>query len=166
MGATTVDLAARFAENDYLAIEVHKPGVGSLLKQAVERELGNIRVICHDAVEVIRYMLPANSLDQVLILFPDPWPKKKHHKRRLLSAGFLELLIPRMKMNACMFLATDQEDLAVHMMEVCDNHPGLINLAGKGHYAPRPAWRKPTKFENRGRKLDHPVWDLCYCPAC
>jgi len=165
-GATIADLAARFPENDYLAVEVHKPGVGGLIRKAVDRELGNIRIICHDAVEVVRHQLPDNSLDQVLILFPDPWPKKRHHKRRLINAEFAGLLRTKLKMNATLLLATDDADLATYMLEVCDNDPGLFNLAGKGYFSPSPAWRRPTKFEDRGLGFNHRIWDLCYCRAC
>lgn len=165
MGETTLDLAGRYPENDYLAVEVHRPGAGSLIRNAVNLNIHNIRIICHDVVEVLQYQLPENCLDQVLILFPDPWPKKKHHKRRLVSPEFLGLLKPALKMNARLFLATDWEDLATHMLDICDRDPGLINLAGTGNFSPRPAWRRITKFETRGRKLNHKVWDLSYCPA-
>jgi len=163
MGETTLALAARHPENDYLGVEVHRPGVGRLLRGARERDLRNLRVICHDAVEVIRHQLPDNSLDEVFILFPDPWPKKKHHKRRLVSAAFLASLLPKMKDHARLYLATDWEDLAGHLLETCDACPGLMNLAGRGRFAPRPRWRPLTKFEERGRQLGHVVYDLIYC---
>lgn len=163
MGETTLALAAAHPENDYLGVEVHRPGVGRLIREAAERNVRNLRVICHDAVEVIRDQLPDASLDEVFILFPDPWPKKKHHKRRLVTAAFLERLLPKMKGHARLYLATDWEDLAEHLLETCDGFPGLVNLAGPGRFAPRPLWRPATKFEARGRELGHRVWDLIYC---
>ena len=163
MGETTVKLACKYPENDFLAIEVHKPGVGSLIRQAVDSDIKNIKVICHDVVEVLQHQIPDNSIDSVQIFFPDPWPKKKHHKRRLVNDRFLDLISPKLKMNARLFLATDWEDLANHMLEACDKDSGFINLAGKGNFSPRPVWRPRTKFEVRGDALNHQVWDLCYC---
>jgi tRNA (guanine-N7-)-methyltransferase len=165
MGETLINLAKNNCENDYLAIEVHRPGVGSLIRNAVANNLDNIRVINHDIIEVLQYQLAANSLDQVYIFFPDPWPKKRHHKRRLVSPYFLKLLLPKLKRNARLFLATDWEDLAYHMLDVCDHYPGLSNIAGNGHFTPRPVWRPLTKFELRGKKLLHDVWDLSYYPT-
>jgi tRNA (guanine-N7-)-methyltransferase len=162
-GDSTLALAARCPENDYLAVEVHRPGVGNLLRRAARAGLRNVRVIRHDAVEVLQYQIPDNSLDEVHILFPDPWPKKKHHKRRLVSTAFLELLLPKLKNHARLYLATDWPDLAEHMLEVCDAFPGLRNLAGRGRYAPRPLWRYRTRFEQRGEKREHQVYDLIYC---
>jgi tRNA (guanine-N7-)-methyltransferase len=164
MGETLVRLANLNQGNDYLGIEVHRPGVGCLIRQAVENNLGNIRIINHDVVEVLKYQIPENSLDQVYLFFPDPWPKKRHHKRRLVSPDFLALLVPKLKSNARLFLATDWQDLAEYMLHICDHDPALVNLAGSGNFAPRPAWRPITKFEHRGRSMDHKVWDLCYCP--
>jgi len=163
MGETLVQLASNHPENNYLAIEVHKPGVGSLIKNAIQHDLANIRVINHDVIDVLKHQLPDNSLEQVYIFFPDPWPKKRHHKRRLVNPEFLSLLKPKLKAHARLFLATDWQDLAEHMLAVCDQDPALINIAGRGHYTPRPVWRPITKFENRGIKLEHGVWDMCYC---
>lgn len=163
MGETLIALAQANPDNDYIAVEVHRPGVGSLLKSAAALELTNIRVINHDVIEVLRDQLPDGSLDQVYIFFADPWPKKRHHKRRLVNTAFLGLLKPKLKSHARLFLATDWPDLADHLLTVCDKDPGLINIAGRGHYTPRPAWRPITKFEQRGLKLEHRVWDLCYC---
>ena len=162
MGETLIKFAERHPENDYLSVEVHKPGVGSLIATADMKQLQNIRVFNHDVVEVLQHQLPDKSLDEVYILFPDPWPKKRHHKRRLVNAHFIKLLIPKLKSHARIFLATDWEDLAEHMLAVCDGNNDLRNLAGEGHFAPRPVWRPLTKFENRGIKLGHNVWDLCY----
>ena len=163
MGETTLALAQRHPDNDYLAVEVHRPGVGGLIRRAAEEDIRNIRIICHDVMEVLRCQVPARSLDEVYIFFPDPWPKKKHHKRRLVSARFLELLLPKLKSHGRLYLATDWEDMAAHLLHTCDSFPGLINLAGTGHYAPRPVWRPQTKFESRGRQLRHAVHDLAYC---
>lgn len=162
MGETTVALAAANPGNDYLAVEVHRPGVGSLLRLMAERELTNIRVIQHDVVEVLRWQIPDESLEAVYIFFPDPWPKKRHHKRRLVNPHFLEILVPRLKAHGRVFLATDWEDLAMYLLEVCDAFPGLENLAGRGNFAPRPAWRPPTKFERRGLRQGFATFDLVY----
>lgn len=163
MGEALIELAEANPENDYLATEVHRPGVGSLILNAARKKLKNIRVINHDVVDVIKNQLANDSLDQVYIFFSDPWPKKRHHKRRLINTEFLKLLKPKLKLNARLFLATDWQDMARHMLEVCDEEPRLINIAGIGNYIPRPVWRPLTKFEKRGRKLNHDIWDLCYC---
>lgn len=165
MGEATVALAQAHPENDYLAIEVHRPGVGSLLRRAAEAGIDNLRVIAHDAVEVLRDQIAAQSLDQVCLLFPDPWPKKRHHKRRLLSTEFLALLLPKLKRHGRLYLASDWQELALHMQSTCDACAGLVNLAGTGRFAPRPAWRPRTKFERRGERLEHEVRDLAYAPA-
>ena len=165
MGETLISLADRHPENDYLAIEVHRPGVGSLIRHAMDKGLHNIRIINQDVIDVIQFQLTDNCLDEVYIFFPDPWPKKRHHKRRLVNPEFIKRLKAKLKLNARMYLATDWEDLAQHILTVCDADPGLINIAGNGNFTPRPAWRPQTKFERRGQKLNHQVWDLCYCPA-
>lgn len=162
MGEVSMALAKKHPENDYLAIEVHRAGIGSLIRQAASAELGNIRVICHDVVESLKQQIPDRSLDEVYIFFPDPWPKKRHHKRRLISPELVTLLCRKLKCHARLFIATDWQDLAEHVLDVCDSVPGLINLAGQGHYAPRANWRPLTKFEQRGRKLGHQVWDFAY----
>lgn len=162
MGESTVALARLHPENDYLAVEVHQPGVGSLVRHAALHGVTNLRIICRDVMEVLRCQLRAASLDEVYLFFPDPWHKKRHRKRRLVNARFLELLVPRMKSHARLFLATDSPELAQHMLAVCDAYPGLINLAGHGNFAPRPAWRPRTKFELRGVRGDRRAWDLCF----
>ena len=161
-GENIVALANRHSDNDYLALEVHKPGVGKLIRQAVALNLSNIRVICHDAVEVLAHQIDDKTLDQILIFFPDPWPKKRHHKRRLLQPEFVALLRRKLQDHGRLFLATDWQDLAEHMLRVCDAEGELFNLAGRGNYSPRPKWRPLTKFEQRGRHLQHQVWDLAY----
>jgi len=160
MGETTAEIAAAHPELDYLAAEVHTPGVGSLLKLIEERGLSNVRIVQHDVVEVLTNMIPEAALDGVHIFFPDPWPKKRHHKRRLIQPGFVSLLASRMKRNAYLHVATDWEDYARQVLEVLSASPELRNTADG--YAPRPAQRPQTKFETRGLKLGHPVWDLVF----
>ncbi|HMM54834.1 MAG TPA: tRNA (guanosine(46)-N7)-methyltransferase TrmB [Candidatus Desulfobacillus sp.] len=160
MGETTASIAAAHPENDYLGIEVHTPGVGSLLKQIGERGLGNLRVIQHDAVEVLRDMIPPASLDGAHVFFPDPWPKKRHHKRRLVQPGFVALLASRLKPGACLHLATDWQEYAEQMLAVLGAEPQLENTAAG--FSPRPGQRPQTKFEARGLKLGHGVWDMVF----
>ncbi len=160
MGETTASIAASHPENDYLGIEVHTPGVGSLLKRVAEAGLANVRVIRHDALDVLEHMIPPGSLDGVHVFFPDPWPKKRHHKRRLLQPPFLRLLASRMKPGAYLHVATDWQDYAQQILEVLAGEPLLVNTAPG--YASRPAYRPLTKFESRGLKLGHGVWDLIF----
>ena len=162
MGEVTALLAKTHPENDYLAVEVHRPGVGSLIRRIVHDGLTNIRISDQDVTNVLRYQLPANSLDMVYIFFPDPWPKKRHHKRRLVNTEFLDLLNNCLKANGRLFIATDWQDLAEHVLETFSRHQDFINLAGAGQYAPRPYWRPHTRFEKRGQKLEHTIWDLVY----
>jgi tRNA (guanine-N7-)-methyltransferase len=160
MGETTVAIAAANPGTDYLGIEVHSPGVGSLLKLIGETGLSNVRVVQHDAVEVLRDMLAPASLSACHIFFPDPWPKKRHHKRRLIQAPFIELLASRMKPGAILHAATDWEEYAVHILQVLSASRDFRNTAET--YAARPAGRPLTKFEERGLKLGHRVWDLVF----
>lgn len=160
MGETTADIAARHPENDYLGIEVHTPGVGSLLKRIADAGLTNVRIIRHDAVEVLQAMIAPASIDGIHIYFPDPWPKKRHHKRRLLQPPFVALLASRMKPGAYLHVATDWEDYAQAILEVLAAEPSLTNIAAG--FAPRPPWRPETKFEARGLKLGHRVWDVLF----
>jgi tRNA (guanine-N7-)-methyltransferase len=161
-GEHLADLAAAHPERDYFGIEVHRPGVGHLLMLAQERGLTNLRVSDHDAVEVLRQQLPAASLDEVLILFPDPWHKKRHHKRRLIQPAFVELLASRLKADGILRLATDWEAYAQQMLDVLRGSPGFINLSTSGDWMPRPQGRAPTRFEKRGARLGHGVWDLAF----
>jgi tRNA (guanine-N7-)-methyltransferase len=160
MGETTVAIAAAHSECDYIGIEVHTPGVGSLLKQIDELGLTNVRVIQHDAVEVLRDMLGPASLAGVHLFFPDPWPKKRHHKRRLLQPAFLALLARRLRPGGYIHCATDWEDYAQQMLAVLTAESLLENTAIG--YAPRPDYRPLTKFEQRGLRLGHGVWDLVF----
>ena len=160
MGETTARIAAGHPGNDYLGIEVHAPGVGSLLQRIATPGLSNVRIIQHDAVEVLESMIAPACLDGVHAFFPDPWPKKRHHKRRLIQPPFVALLASRMKQGAYVHVATDWEDYAQQIMEVLSIEPLLANTADG--YAPRPGQRPLTKFEDRGLKLGHGVWDLVF----
>lgn len=160
MGETTAAIAASRPKNDYLGIEVHTPGVGSLLKQIAEHGLTNVRIIQHDAVEVLRSMIAPGSIDGVHIFFPDPWPKKRHHKRRLIQPALVHLLAERMKPGAYLHVATDWEEYAGHILATLCVEPLLRNTADR--YAPRPEYRPQTKFESRGLKLGHGVWDIVF----
>ena len=160
MGETTVTIAKAHPQYDYLAIDVHTPGVGSLLKQIDESGLVNVRVIQHDAVEVLQRMLPFDCLDGAHIFFPDPWPKARHHKRRLIQPEFIAFLCRHLKRGGYIHAATDWENYAVQILEVLSNEPQLANTAID--YAPRPEYRPLTKFEQRGLRLGHGVWDLVF----
>jgi tRNA (guanine-N7-)-methyltransferase len=160
MGETTAEIAAAHPENDYLGIEVHTPGVGSLVKRVSEADLNNIRIIQHDAVEVLEHMLAPSSLDGIHLFFPDPWPKKRHHKRRLVQAPFIALAASRLKPGGYFHAATDWEEYAVQMLAVLSAEPTLSNTAVD--YAARPESRPQTKFEARGLRLGHRVWDLVF----
>lgn len=162
MGQSLVDMAAASPQVNYLGVEVHRPGVGKLLHGMAESGVENIRVYCDDAVPVLEECIADASLDGVQIFFPDPWHKKRHHKRRLIQPGFVKLLCKKLKTGGFLHLATDWENYAEHMLEVLSAEPGLVNTAGVGHYAPRPAGRPLTKFEQRGQRLGHGVWDLLF----
>jgi tRNA (guanine-N7-)-methyltransferase len=160
MGETTAAIAAAHPGIDYLGVEVHGPGVGSLLNRIHSLGLRNVRVVQHDAVEVLEHMIAPASLDGVLIYFPDPWPKKRHHKRRLIQPAFVRLVASRMKPGATLHVATDWEDYAAQILAMLGEEPELENTAHG--YAPRPATRPETKFERRGVKLGHRVWDVIF----
>ena len=161
-GETLAALATAHPERDYLGIEVHRPGAGHLLRLAEERGLTNLRVICHDAVEVIEQRIAPASLDEVLILFADPWHKKRHHKRRLVQAPFVALLASRMRPGATLRLATDWEPYAQQMLEVLNDSADFVNASPDRGFVPRPAWRTATRFERRGERLGHGVRDLTF----
>lgn len=160
MGETTAHMAGERPDQDFLALEVHTPGVGALLKTLAEQDIPNVRIIQHDAVEVAQAMLAPASLDSIHIFFPDPWPKKRHHKRRLIQPDFIALLATRLKTGATVHAATDWEEYASHILAVLAAEPSLENTANG--YAPRPAARPQTKFERRGLKLGHPVFDIIF----
>jgi tRNA (guanine-N7-)-methyltransferase len=155
-------LAQAHPECDYLGVEVHRPGVGHLLLVIERHELTNLRIVCHDAVEVLEQQIPLRSLDEIIILFPDPWPKKRHHKRRLIQAPFVALLVERLKTGGLLRLATDWQAYAEQMLEVLDAAPRLQNLAAPERFMPRAGQRAQTRFELRGERLGHAVWDLAY----
>ena len=160
MGETTAAIAQAQPERDFLGIEVHTPGVGSLLRHIQARNLENVRVVQHDAVDVLRHMIPDASLDGVHIFFPDPWHKKRHHKRRLIQADFVALLVGKLKVGGYVHVATDWQEYAEWTLDVLRAEPRLENTAPD--YAPRPNYRPLTKFEQRGLRLGHGVWDLIF----
>ena len=160
MGDATAAIAAALPDTDFLGIEVHAPGVGALLKLIGERGLSNLRIVRHDAVEVLEHMIAPGSLAGVHVFFPDPWHKTKHHKRRLIQPPFVSLLASRLAPGGYLHCATDWQPYAEQMLEVLGAEPTLLNTADG--YAPRPAYRPLTKFENRGLKLGHGVWDLVF----
>lgn len=156
-------LATAHPERDYLGIEVHRPGVGHLLMLAASKNLTNIRTSEHDAVEVLREQIAPDALDEVLVLFPDPWHKKRHHKRRLIQPPFLELVASRLAEGGVFRLATDWEPYAQQMLEVLSAATNqFVNLSPTGDWMPRPEERAPTRFEKRGARLGHGVWDLAF----
>jgi tRNA (guanine-N7-)-methyltransferase len=160
MGETTAKIAQTLPDCDFLAAEVHTPGVGALLKLIEELALTNIRIIQHDVVEVLQNMLADASLDGVHIFFPDPWHKTRHHKRRLIQAGFVKLLCSKLKIGGYLHVATDWQEYAEWVLEVLNAEPLLQNTAE--NYAEKPGYRPLTKFENRGIKLGHGVWDMVF----
>lgn len=161
-GDSLAQMATAAPERDFLGIEVHRPGVGHLLHLVGEAELSNVRVMHHDAVEIINQMIPDESLDRVQIYFPDPWHKARHNKRRIVKPEFVALLATKIQRGGVLHLATDWEDYAIQMLDVMTAAPDYKNQAGEGNYAERPDYRPLTKFENRGIKLGHGVWDLLF----
>ena len=161
-GVSLSEMAANNPEQDYIGIEVHSPGVGNLLQQIEMLELKNLRVMNDDAVEVLKQSIPDISLDAVYLFFADPWHKKRHHKRRIVQNEFVQLLRKKLKVGGLFHMATDWEHYAKHMMKVMNASEGFENTAGKDHYLPRPDYRPLTKFEQRGQRLGHGVWDLIF----
>jgi tRNA (guanine-N7-)-methyltransferase len=160
MGETTAEIAAAHPERNFIGIEVHAPGVGSLLREVDRRGLANVRVIRHDAVEVVDAMIPPGSLAAIHVFFPDPWPKKRHHKRRLLKPDFVRALARRLAPGGYLHVATDWSDYAEEMLATLGAERLLANTV-QG-FAPRPESRPQTKFERRGTRLGHPVFDLLF----
>lgn len=161
MGDSLIALAKQHPEMDFLGIEVHQPGVGRTLANAMSQELTNLKIFADDAIEVLKHVAPA-SLDRVLLLFADPWPKKKHHKRRIVQDAFVEMVAQKLKLHGQFRLATDWQDYADHMLAVLDKSTSFRNCFGQGQYAPSPFERPITKFEMRGQKLGHVIRDLIY----
>jgi tRNA (guanine-N7-)-methyltransferase len=163
-GENLLTLAERHPERDFLGVEVHGAGVGRVLAGARDRDLTNIRIVRHDAVEVFHTGLAACSIAEVLIFFPDPWPKARHHRRRLVQPEFTKLIVRALAPDGVLRLATDWEPYAEHMVDVLDAEPTLVNIAGDAQFVPRPEDRPVTKFERRGEKLGHAIFDLEYRP--
>ena len=161
-GEVLVEVAAQRGDWDCVGIEVHEPGVGRALLQAEARGLTNLRLFRHDAVEVLTHQLADDSFDEIFIFFPDPWPKTRHHKRRLIQGPFADLLARKLRRGGILRLATDWHPYAEQMRDVLDACAGLINCAGSGKYSARPSIRPLTRFERRGQRLGHGVWDLEY----
>jgi tRNA (guanine-N7-)-methyltransferase len=159
-GEALVSLAASHPERHFLGLEVHPPGVGHLLLRCESEAIGNVRAICADAVEVLRHRVPAHSLDEVLLYFPDPWPKKRHHKRRIVQAEFVALVASRLVPGGVFRMATDWGPYAEHMLETVSRCAAFRNASPSGDYVARPESRPLTRFERRGQRLGHEVWDL------
>ncbi len=162
MGASLVQMAAAYPNHDFLGIEVHLPGVGACLLGANESGLDNLRIMCHDAVEVLENMIPDDSLALVQLFFPDPWHKARHHKRRIVQGPFAELVRRKLRPGGVFHMATDWQPYAEHMLDVMHQVAHFRNLSPRHDYVPRPEFRPLTKFEQRGQRLGHGVWDLMF----
>lgn len=160
MGHSTLEMATQAPEMDFIGVEVHKPGVGALLNGVLAQGLTNVRVYSCDALDVLRQCVADASLDRVLLFFPDPWHKSRHHKRRIVQPAFAELVRQKLKVGGVLHMATDWEPYAEYMLEVMGAALGYQNLAQDNRYVPRPEERPITKFERRGERLGHGVWDL------
>ncbi|HVN44135.1 MAG TPA: tRNA (guanosine(46)-N7)-methyltransferase TrmB [Steroidobacteraceae bacterium] len=161
-GENLAALAQAHPERDFLGVEVHRPGIGRLLRVLESQQLTNVRVICQDALEVLAQQIPLQWLHEILILFPDPWPKKRHHKRRLVQAAFAELAAARLTPDGVLRIATDWEPYAREMLETLSGVRCLQNLSPQGAFVARPGARQPTRFERRGERLGHRSWDLAF----
>jgi tRNA (guanine-N7-)-methyltransferase len=161
-GESLAVMAAQSPEMDFIGIEVHRPGVGHLLQELDRQALNNVRVFNEDAIKVLRDCLPDGCLDRLLLFFPDPWHKKRHHKRRIVRLEFIELLAQKLKPGGILHMATDWKNYAEHMLEVMEQSADFRNCAGEGRYSEKPGYRPVTKFERRGQKLGHGVWDLLF----
>jgi tRNA (guanine-N7-)-methyltransferase len=162
MGASLAEQAKRYPERNFIGIEVHRPGVGSLLVRMKEHQLTNIRVISHDAVEVLADMLADNSIELLQLFFPDPWHKKRHHKRRILDAEFAKLVYSKVQLGGHFHMATDWQNYAEQMLQVMGDASGWDNCSETNDYIPQPENRPVTKFQKRGEGLGHGVWDLMF----
>ncbi len=162
MGASLVEQAKRYPERNYIGIEVHRPGVGSLLVRMKELQVENIRVISHDAVEVLADMIPDDCLQLVQLFFPDPWHKKRHHKRRIVNPVFVDLVRQKLSAQGHFHMATDWQNYAEHMLDVMQRAEGWKNCSETNDYIPKPEDRPVTKFQKRGEGLGHGVWDLMF----
>ena len=162
MGQSLLDMAEAEPESNFIGIEVHRPGVGACLAEANERGITNLRLFEHDAVEILRDCIVDSSLSRVQLYFPDPWHKKRHHKRRIVQPAFVQDLRQKLKIGGVFHMATDWEHYAEHMLEVMSGADGFKNQSTDHPYAPRPDYRPVTKFEKRGERLGHGVWDLLF----
>ncbi|MDE1461662.1 tRNA (guanosine(46)-N7)-methyltransferase TrmB [Spartinivicinus poritis] len=162
MGLSLLQMAEQEPEKNFIGIEVHRPGVGSLLNEAQKAGLTNLRVYCDDAVEILKHCIPDESIDRLQLYFPDPWHKKRHHKRRIVQPAFVQVLRAKLKMNGLFHMATDWENYAEHMLEVMQQAEGFENTSTQNDYVTRPDYRPITKFEKRGARLGHGVWDLIF----
>lgn len=161
-GDSLARMAAANPDKDFIGIEVHRPGVGHLLMLLAEQELNNVRIYCHDAIDIIEHKIADNSLTGVHLFFPDPWPKKKHHKRRIVRPAFVELLVRKLKPGGYFHAATDWQNYAEAMLAVLSSESAMSNISKTNDYCERPDYRSLTKFEQRGIRLGHGVWDLIF----
>lgn len=162
MGKSLVEMAVANPDTNYIGIEVHRPGIGACLMAVRDQNIKNIRVMDHDAVEVLNNMIPNDSLSKLQLFFPDPWHKKRHHKRRIVQVDFLKLVADKLVKGGVIHMATDWQEYAEHMAETGNSCSFLKNLSTEGTYIPRPDFRPMTKFEERGIRLGHGVWDLMF----
>jgi len=162
MGKSLVEMATNTPAEDFIGIEVHKPGVGACLALANEANITNLRIFEHDAVEVLKLCLAEQSIDRLQLFFPDPWHKKRHHKRRIVQSDFVQHIRSKLKIGGEFHMATDWEPYAIHMLEVMNDAEGFSNTSATQDYVERPAYRPITKFEVRGQKLGHGVWDIIF----
>ncbi|TDQ37034.1 tRNA (guanosine(46)-N7)-methyltransferase TrmB [Thiopseudomonas denitrificans] len=160
MGQSLLEMAGAAPDQDFIGVEVHRPGVGALLNGLLKQELDNVRVYSCDALDVLRQCIADSSLDRVLLYFPDPWHKSRHHKRRIVNENFAALVRQKLKPGGILHMATDWEPYAEHMLEVMQQAPGYTNLSASDSWVERPSERPVTKFERRGERLGHGVWDL------
>ncbi|HET8701180.1 MAG TPA: tRNA (guanosine(46)-N7)-methyltransferase TrmB [Nitrococcus sp.] len=161
-GEALAELAARHPQRGYLGIEVYRPGVGRLLRQLELEAIDNVRLVCADAVEVMQHNITDSALAGIQVFFPDPWPKRRHHKRRLIQLGWVALAARRLAAGGFLHLATDWQEYAEHMLALVERSAQFVNAAGPGQFAPGPGERPPTRFERRGRDKGHGVWDLIF----
>lgn len=162
MGEALLELAEKHPENNYIGIDVHAPGIGAVLLRLAKKNLTNVRLYLADAIEVLNQAIPNESLSGIHLFFPDPWHKKRHHKRRIVNENFAALVNAKLKRDGYIHLATDWQNYAEQMLQVMSNAAGFINAAGSEHYIPRPETRPVTRFEQRGERLGHGVWDLLF----
>ena len=164
-GESLAQMALSAPQNNYLGVEVHRPGVGHLMLQLEAKNISNVRIYCHDAIEIIEHRIPDTSLDGLHLFFPDPWPKKRHHKRRIVNPEFVTQIVKKLKPDGYFHAATDWENYAQVMLELLSADSNLVNASGDKGYCPRPDYRPMTKFESRGIRLGHGVWDLIFRKA-